>query len=77
MQPEIIYSDQNVMITKHIAVILGTSYPIGAISSLTVRPRTAANGCLPFFLVIIGGAFALPGTLIFLFIIMPGQEISV
>jgi hypothetical protein len=60
---EPIYSDQNVSVTKAIAKIGDTSYPINAVSSLRVEKEmtnssTLGCGCLSL---VLGGLFALAG----------------
>lgn len=63
MNPEVIYADRNVTVSKQIATIFGTSYPIRAISSLTIRRRQPASGCIPFVLMLTGILLAFGGAI--------------
>ncbi|MGH6848171.1 MAG: DUF6232 family protein [Methylocella sp.] len=63
MEHETIYFDRNVMISNHIATIFGTSYPIRAITSVSIRRREMTSGCVPIFAIIIGMPLFLFGTL--------------
>jgi hypothetical protein len=63
MELKPIYFDNKVMITNNLATIFGVSYPVRAISSITIRRRVAASGVFQFLVVIIGAVVGFFGPL--------------